>query len=96
MATTRAALLNQELGFTIHTLEPVRSNLPEEHDEGQVQGSPKAPNENPSQTMAVASTDQTVKGAAIDSNKPGVFMLEYPTWHCRHCSLTPIRTGPSR
>lgn len=74
-ATIRAALLDRELGFTIHTSksEPVQSHPPEGHDEGQVQGSP---NDNSSQTLAAASTDQTVQGAAIDLNEPGTFMLE--------------------
>ena len=78
-ATMRAALLNRELGFTIHTSEsePVQSHPPEGHDEGQVRG---IPNENPSQTMAAASTEQTVQGAVIDSNKPGTFMLESPAF----------------
>jgi hypothetical protein len=87
MATMRAAFLDQELGFTIRVLEPVQSNLPDGHDEGQVQGSP---NENLSQTMAAASADRTVK---VNLNKPGMFMLEYPTCHC---SLSPFRTGPSK
>jgi hypothetical protein len=84
MATMCAALLNQELGFTICILEPVQSNPSEGNDKGQAQGSP---NETLSQ-MTVESTDQTVKGAA---NKPGVLVLGYPTC-CQqlaaHCFLT--------
>lgn len=79
MATMCAALLNQELGFTIHISEPVQSDHPEGQDEGQVPGSP---DENPSQTVATESVDQPVEGvvtgseeAVIDSNEQGVFMV---------------------
>jgi hypothetical protein len=75
MATMRAALLDRELGFTIHVSESEQSNLPEGQDEEEVRGSP---NEN--QTMATVSADRPVEGvaiegAAIDSNEPGVFVL---------------------
>lgn len=72
----RSALLDRELGFTIHTSEsePVQSHPHEGHDEGQVQGS--LSNKNLSRTTATASTDQTIQEAAIDLNKPGTFVLE--------------------
>ncbi|KAI9445666.1 hypothetical protein BJY52DRAFT_1315735 [Lactarius psammicola] len=73
MATMRAALLDQELGFTIRILDPVQSDLPEGQDEGQVQGSPDG---SLSQTTAAVSAGQTIEGletasegAANDSNE---------------------------
>jgi hypothetical protein len=78
MATMRAALLDQELGFTIHVLESAQSqsNLPasEGQDEGQ-----ESPGDN--QTMAAVSADQLAEGVvvhqgvAIDVGKPGAFVL---------------------
>ncbi|KAH9022363.1 hypothetical protein EDB83DRAFT_2320310 [Lactarius deliciosus] len=61
-----AALLDQELGFTVRVraLEPV----PESQDEGRVQGSS---DENPSTVEGVATTSE---GATIESNVPNLLI----------------------